>query len=139
MTPLRAHHVGITVSDLDRCGAFYREDLGFESLDRFTVSGEAFARVVDVENVSARFVHLDAEGIRLELVEYDPTGDSRVDAELHRSGTTHLCFSVEDLDEYVEALPASVTIRAGPVTTESGSRLCFLQDPEGNSIELLER
>ena len=51
MTDLDAHHVGITVSDLDTVLPFYRDVLGLDVVTRFSVSGEAFATGVGVEDV----------------------------------------------------------------------------------------
>ena len=138
MSQLQSHHVGISVSDLDRCETFYRDELGFEVVDRFTVSGETFSTVVGVDGASGRFVHLDANGTLVELVEYEPAVEPLDDAELHRPGTGHVGFTVTDLDTFVDELSTTVDVRVGPVTTESGTRLCFFRDPEGNQIEVLE-
>ena len=69
------HHVGVTVSDLDRAIAFYRDELDLDVLAEFSVGGEAFADAVDVPGASADFAHLDAGDVRLELVAYDPAGE----------------------------------------------------------------
>jgi len=63
------HHVGLTVADLDRAVAFYRDGFGLEVLDRFSVGGAAFATAVDVPDAAASFAHLDGDGVRVELVE----------------------------------------------------------------------
>ncbi|MFW5965102.1 MAG: VOC family protein [Natronomonas sp.] len=137
MTDLTAHHVGLTVSNLDRAVAFYRDTLGFEVLSRFEVGGEAFATAVDVDGASGTFVHLDADGVRIELVEYDPEGEPTT-AALNRPGACHVGFAVEDVDAFVAGLSDDVEIVSEPRTTESGTRLVFLRDPDGNRIELLE-
>ncbi|MFT4922870.1 MAG: catechol 2,3-dioxygenase-like lactoylglutathione lyase family enzyme [Haloarculaceae archaeon] len=133
-----AHHVGITVSDLDRAVSFYREVLDLPVLDRFSVSGEAFATGVDVPAATGRFAHLDADGIRLELVEYDPEGTPAGVDSINQPGAKHLGLAVDDLDAFYASLPEDVPTLSTPQTTESGTRICFLQDPEGNLIELLE-
>jgi len=133
-----AHHLGITVSDLDRVLTFYREVLDLPVLARFSVSGEAFATGVDVPGGTGRFVHLDADGIVLELVEYDPqAGDGHAEG-LNQPGATHLGLEVTNLDAFHDSLPADVETLSPPQTTESGTRICFLRDPEGNLVELLE-
>lgn len=138
MTDLSAHHVGLTVSDLDRAVAFYRDVLGLAVLDRFTVGGDAFATAVDVAGASARFAHLDADGVRVELVEYEPAGDERPKPELNQSGATHLGLAVDDLDEFFASLPEKVETLSEPQTTESGTRILFVRDPDGNLVEILE-
>ncbi|MFC6863345.1 VOC family protein [Halomicroarcula sp. GCM10025817] len=133
-----AHHFGLTVSDLDRAVEFYRDVLGLEVLTRFTVGGDAFATGVGVEDASAEFAHLDAGGARLELVEYEPEGDARERPELNQPGATHPGLSVDDLDAVFEALPDDVETVSDPQTTESGTTIVFVRDPEGNLVELLE-
>jgi len=138
MRSLTAHHVGITVSDLDRAVAFYRDTLGLAVLDRFTVGGEAFATGVSVPGATGRFAHLDADGTRVELVEYDPQSPARDDADLDEPGAVHLGLAVDDLDAFYERLPETVETLSDPQTTESGTRILFVRDPEGNLVELLE-
>jgi len=72
MTALSAHHVGITVANLEETLAFYRDVLDLPVADRFSVGGEAFSDAVGVEGASAEFAHLEADGARIELVEYEP-------------------------------------------------------------------
>ncbi|MFW6320711.1 MAG: VOC family protein [Halohasta sp.] len=138
MSELRTHHVGITVSDLDRTAAFYRETFGLSVAAEFEVSGEAFATGVDIEDASARFVHLDGGSVRIELVEYEPAGDGRETPRLNNAGATHLGFEIEDLDAFYEGLSPSVETLSPPQTTATGTRICFVRDPEGNLVELLE-
>jgi catechol 2,3-dioxygenase-like lactoylglutathione lyase family enzyme len=135
---LAAHHYGVTVADLDSAVAFYGETFGLDVLDRFTVSGEAFATAVDVADATGRFAHLDADGTRLELVEYDPEGDATSAATVNRPGATHLGLSVADLDRFYEGLADDVETLSEPRTTDSGTRILFVRDPEGNLVEVLE-
>ncbi|MFB6087279.1 MAG: VOC family protein [Haloarculaceae archaeon] len=138
MSDVELHHVGTTVSDLDRAVAFYRDALGLDVLDRFTVAGEAFATAVDVPNATGRFAHLDAGGTRVELVEYDPEGpDATADA-VNCAGAKHLGFGVDDLDAFYAGLPDDVETLSEPRTTSSGTSILFLVDPEDNLVEVME-
>lgn len=138
MSTIRTHHFGVTVTDLDALEAFYRDVLGLDVLTRFTVSGEGFADGVGVENARGRFVHLDGGGARIELVEYDPEGPARPTGNVNEPGVAHLGFAVDDLDTFYEGLPTAVETVSSPRTTESGTRICFLRDPEGNLVEVIE-
>lgn len=135
---LTAHHVGLTVTDLDRAVAFYRDTLGLDVLTRFSVGGDAFATGVGIPGASAEFAHLDAGGARVELVAYDPEGDDSAHARLNQPGATHLGLEVEDLDAFYADLPEDVPTISEPQTTESGTRICFLRDPDGHLVEVLE-
>lgn len=135
----QAHHVGITVADLEQCVDFYHTVLGLEVCSRFSVGGEAFAAGVAIDDAAASFAHLKGNGIRLELVEYEPTAAPLEDRDrLNRPGATHVGFAVDDLDAVFDSLPDAVETLSEPQTTESGTRICFLRDPEDNLVELLE-
>jgi catechol 2,3-dioxygenase-like lactoylglutathione lyase family enzyme len=133
-----AHHVGFTVSDLDRAVDFYTEVFDLPVLAEFSVSGEGFSTGVDVPAATGNFVHLDADGVRLELVEYDPEGEGAHAERVNQPGAKHLGLEVENLDDFYRALPEQVATLSEPQTTESGTRICFVEDPEGNLVEVLE-
>ncbi|SNZ03766.1 Catechol 2,3-dioxygenase [Natronoarchaeum philippinense] len=138
MTEPTAHHFGVTVSDLDRAVQFYRDVLGLDVSSRFTVGGEAFSTGVDVAGATGSFAHLDAGGARVELVEYDPEGEDATGDALNRPGATHLGLEVDDIDAIYEELPDGVETLSPPQTTESGTKILFVRDPEDNLVELLE-
>ena len=133
-----AHHVGLTVSDIERAIAFYTDLFDCTVESRFTVDGEAFETVVGVDGAAGSFAHLDAGGTRLELVAYEPAGEPTPSAELVQPGAAHVAFEVADVDAFVNDLPDGVAPLSDPQTTASGTRLVFLRDPAGNRIELLE-
>jgi len=138
MAELTSHHVGIAVRDLDRAVEFYCDVFDLGVLAEFSVSGEAFETGVDIDAASARFAHLDAGSIRLELVEYEPVGDDGTPPQLNDQGATHLGLEVDDLDSFYEELSADVETLSPPQTTETGTKILFVRDPEDNLIELLE-
>ncbi len=57
-------------------------------------------------------------------------------------GFSHLCFEVPGLEPFIEALKQD-GIEVGPIEDCSehldGQRICFFTDPDGNSVELLEK
>lgn len=134
----RAHHFGVTVTELDRAVEFYREVLGLAVIDRFTVTGSSFSRAVGVDGATGRFAHLDAGGARIELVEYDPESANRTASAVNQPGATHLGLETDDIDAFYESLPEDVETLSEPQTTESGSRILFLRDTEANLVELIE-
>jgi catechol 2,3-dioxygenase-like lactoylglutathione lyase family enzyme len=132
------HHFGVTVADLDRAVEFYRETFDLGPAERFTVSGEAFADGVGVDGATGRFAHFVFDGARIELVEYDPEGPDATGAAVNRPGAKHLGLAVDDLDAFYADLDPSVETVSDPRTTESGTRILFVRDPEGNLVEVLE-
>lgn len=133
-----AHHAGVTVTDLDRAVAFYRDVLRLDVLDRFSVSGEEFAEGVDVPGATGEFAHLDAGSARVELVAYDPEGEESHAETVNQPGAKHLGLAVDDLDSFYDELPPEVETLSDPRTTASGTKILFVRDPEGNLVELLE-
>ena len=138
MSDPTAHHVGVTVSELDRAVAFYTDVLGLEVVAEFSVGGEAFADAVDVAGASAAFAHLEAGGVRVELVEYGPAGEPMPERSLDRPGATHLGLAVDDVEAFHDDLDPAVETLSEPRTTESGTTILFLRDPDGNLVEVLD-
>ena len=155
------HHAGLTVSDLDRAVAFYTETFGLTVVDEFAVGGDAFADAVDVAGASASFAHLAAtgspvgddpsdptaagddptaagDGTRIELVEYDPAGDPTGATALNRPGAAHVALAVDDVESFHASLDADVETLSPPRTTESGTTISFVTDPDGHLVEVLE-
>ncbi|WP_049986024.1 VOC family protein [Halobellus rufus] len=145
MSELTAHHVGVTVDDLERSVAFYRDTLGLPELARFTVGGEAFAKGVGIEGAEASFVHLDGGDVRIELVSYESTGGSPdgtddeggAESRLDQAGATHIGLTVDDVVGFYDSLSDDVETISRPQTTESGTTIFFVRDPEGNLVEVL--
>ncbi|ELZ32050.1 VOC family protein [Halorubrum tebenquichense] len=138
MTDPTAHHVGVTVDDLDRAVDFYAETFDLDVVAEFSVGGDAFAEAVAVEGASAEFAHLDAGDAIVELVAYEPAGEAGADPELNRLGATHLGLTVDDVEAFYAGLADDVETLSPPRTTSSGTTVLFVRDPEGNLIEVLD-
>lgn len=138
MAELETHHVGIVVDDLEESVAFYRDTLGLDVAAEFTLSGDGIGTAIGVDGVTGDFAHLEGNGAIIELIEYEPAGaDVGADA-VNESGAKHVGFLVEDIEAFHDDLPASADPVSGPQTTESGSKIMFFRDPEGNFIEVIE-
>jgi len=118
-------HTCYRITDIDGSVSFY-EKLGFEEKQRMPIGDDA-------TNV---FMGLPDDGARLELT-YNHGHDEPYDL---GSGYGHIALSVDDLDgvlgqlagEGIEPEKPPYTVRDG------GSRLCFVRDPDGYRIELIE-
>jgi len=138
MAEPHSHHIGVTVRDLERAVEFYKSVFDCRVLASFGVSGEPFETGVGIDDASAQFAHLDAGSVRLELVEYEPAGTENELPKLNNQGAMHLGFEVDDLDSFYADLPSNVETLSSPQTTETGTTILFVRDPEGNLIEVLE-
>jgi lactoylglutathione lyase len=118
-------HTCYRIGDIDRSVKFY-EALGFEELNRLPIRDEAI-------NV---FMGLPGDGPRLEL-----TFNFGVDSYELGTGYGHIAVTVGDLDSTLERLhEQGIEPERPPYTVrEGGSRLCFVRDPDGYRIELIER
>ena len=118
-------HTCYRIGDIDRSIAFY-EALGFEEKSRKPIRDEAI-------NV---FMGLPGDGSRLELT-YNH-GVSEYDL---GTGYNHIAISAGDLDETLERLAEQgIEPEKPPYSVrEGGSRLCFVRDPDGYRIELIEK
>jgi lactoylglutathione lyase len=117
-------HTCYRIGEIDRSVAFY-ETLGFEELKRMPIRQEAI-------NV---FMGLPGDGPRLEL-----TYNFGVDTYEMGTGYNHIALRVEDLDGTLERLAEhGIDPEKPPYSIrEGGSRLCFVRDPDGYRIELIE-
>jgi len=143
MVPLqRLTHVGLCVSDLDRSLGFYRDLLGFRVRDELDVEGEPADRLLRLRGVKLRAVYLERDGVTLELLRFaSPPGPAPRRRTMHELGLTHLSFRVGDLDATLAALRAAgahvlddTLIRVAA----SGAAACFVTDPDGQLIELVQ-
>ena len=118
-------HTCYRIGDIDRSVAFY-EALGFEEVGRMPIRDEAI-------NV---FMGLPGDGPRLEL-----TYNHGVDSYEMGTGYNHIAVTVPDMDGTLAALAAKgIEPEKPPYSVrEGGSLLCFVRDPDGYRIELIER
>ena len=120
-------HTCYRITDVDRSVAFYQA-LGFEEKGRMPIRDEAI-------NV---FMGLPDDGPepRLEL-----TYNFGVDSYEVGTGYGHIAITTPDLDGALSQLAGQgIEPERPPYTVrEGGSRLCFVRDPDGYRVELIER
>lgn len=118
-------HTCYRITDVDASIKFY-QSLGFEERRRMPIRDEAI-------NV---FLGLPGDGDRLEL-----TFNFGVEEYELGTGYGHIAVTVKDLDATLERLATDgIEPERPPYSVrEGGSRLCFVRDPDGYRIELIER
>ena len=118
-------HTCYRITDPERSVAFY-ESLGFEKRRELPIGDEAI-------NI---FMGLPGDDDRLEL-----TFNFGVDSYELGTGYGHIALTVDDLDGTLEQLAGQgIEPERPPYTVrEGGSRLCFVSDPDGYRVELIER
>ena len=118
-------HTCYRIGDIDRSVAFY-EALVFTEHRRMSLPDGA-------TNV---FMGLPGDGERLEL-----TFNPGVDSYEIGTGYGHIAITAPDLDATLaELAQQGVAPEREPYTVrDGGSRLCFVRDPDGYRIELIEK
>jgi len=141
---LATDHTGITVSNLERSLAFWRDVLGFELSHRAHQTGELAEEITGVPGAEISLAVLKAPGHKIELLEYLAPNDRRhVDIRPCDVGSVHVAFTVENLDAVLNAIAASgwrtagkpQTLRSGP---NAGKRVIYVRDPDGTTIEFMQ-
>lgn len=142
----RVHHVGLTVSDLDRAVTFYTELLGCTRVMSQEKRGGYLAAIVGYPDADVRRAHLKpAEGeFIIEFFEYRQPTPSTVAWEPRVIGCPHVCFLVTDLAAVHRRLVDSgVRFISGPTLVDTGANAggfgLYLRDPDGIIIELFQR
>jgi lactoylglutathione lyase len=117
-------HTCYRIGEIERSVRFYAA-LGFEEVGRLELRDGAV-------NV---FMGLPGDGARLEL-----THNPGVEEYEIGTGYGHIAVTVKDLDGRLAALAeAGIEPEKPPYSvTDGGSRICFVRDPDGYRVELIE-
>jgi catechol 2,3-dioxygenase-like lactoylglutathione lyase family enzyme len=141
-------HVGLVVSDLGRSiewwTAFLLQPPFEEGIWLASETDDYIGRIVGYQNcdLSAAFWTLPG-GTVLEMIQYHNPPTSIQDMETYNIGNTHLCLETSDIDADYSRLKGRAEFRSSePVTSVrgpyKGARICYLRDPDGITIELVE-
>ncbi len=121
-------HTCYRILDIDRSVDFYRA-LGFEEKGRIPIRDEAINVFMGLPD--------DGDEPRLELT----CNNGRDEPYDVGTGYGHIAITTPDLDTTLERLgEQGIEPERPPYTVrDGGSRLCFVRDPDGYRIELIER
>jgi lactoylglutathione lyase len=121
-------HTCYRITDIDRSVAFYNA-LGFNEIGRIPIRDEAINVFMNQPD--------DGDHPRLELT----FNIGRTEPYEIGTGYGHIAITAEDLDGTLAQLKEQGIEPERPPYTirEGGSRLCFVRDPDGYRIELIER
>jgi len=119
-------HVAIKVKDLDRSLDYYINKLGFPEMMRLKKDDGSvwlvYLRITDEQYLE---VFPGADGDRA------PGWDA--------NGVNHMCLTVDNIDPVLAQIKAAGLSLLLPLKTAiDGNRQAWLEDPDGNRIELME-
>jgi len=141
---LAADHTGLTVANLERSLAFWRDVLGFELSHRPHQTGSLASEITGVPGAEISIAVLKGYGHKIELLEYlAPPDRQHVRPRPCDVGSVHVAFQVNNLDAVLNAIAASgwksagqpQTLTAGP---NAGKRVVYVRDPDGTTIEFMQ-
>jgi glyoxylase I family protein len=142
---IAADHTGITVSNLERSLAFWRDVLGFEFSHAAHQKGEVAQEITGVKGAEIKLAVLKTPtGHKIELLEYlRPADRKRSNLRPCDVGSLHVALLVEDLEAVLAHIAASGWNAAGKPQTltkgpNAGKRVVYVRDPDGTTIELMQ-
>src|SRR5438876_9597608 len=142
---ISADHTGITVSNLERSLAFWRDVLGFELSHTAHQTGELAKEITGVAGAEIKLAVVKTPGShKIELLEYLAPPD-RKHAEVRPCdvGHVHVALLVDDLDAVLEKIAASgwkaagkpQTLKTGP---NAGKRVVYARYLDGTTSEFMQ-
>jgi lactoylglutathione lyase len=119
-------HVAIKVTDLDRSLDYYINKLGFPEMLRLRKDDGSvwlvYLRITDHQ-----------------YLEVFPGAESDRAPGWNANGMNHMCLTVDDIDAVLAQVDAAGLSLLLPLKTAvDGNRQAWLEDPDGNRIELME-
>ena len=138
-------HTGITVSNLERSLAFWRDVLGFEFSHSAHQKGDLAQEITGVEGAELKLAVLKTPGgHNIELLQYlAPADRKHPNLRPCDVGSVHVALLVNDLDAVLAQIAASGWEAAGKPQTlntgpNAGKRVVYVRDPDGTTIELMQ-
>ena len=134
------HHSNITVSDLDRALAFYKDVLGLTFLYKLKTTSSG----VGLEGANRWIAVLKAGDDIVELIQYVAPRGRPYNMRICDAGCNHLAFRVSDIYRaYDELRKKGVKFKSAPNEVAKGPmkgwKWVFFNDPDGINLELVEQ
>ncbi len=134
------HHVAISVPDLERGLAFYRDTLGFEVAERsaWDRDNPMADRAIGLPQSSAKMAMLKAPNAFIELWQYANPEPLDRRGRPCDYGYAHFCLQVDGIQAEYDRLVAAGMEFVGPPVDFGVAAAIYGRDPFGNTIELYE-
>ena len=139
------NHLCIVVNDLNRVVPFYRDVLGFKVVESGTRTGKETELAFGVSNIKFKiYKAFNPNGhFYLELIQYltPKAENSGKNSKITNPGFNHFGVEVTDVEKAYKTITGSTgKAISKPVTlAESGTKMFFACDPEGNRMEIFKR
>lgn len=133
-------HIGLTVKNIERSIAFYRDVAGMETGEYLEAESKAFDRLTNNQGAKLKVIHLTAGTFMLQLIEYVAAGGTTLDLHHNNVGSPHMCFYVPDVEAKYQELKqrGDVTITSEIIQIAPTMRSFYTEDPDGVPVEFLQ-
>lgn len=142
---VRFNHVGITVKNLERSVAFYRDMFDLEpGMVYQAAAGPELQQSLRLPEHTQRIALIPIDDVVIELIEFTPTRRSDFDGRQDDTGYAYISFEVDDLEALYQRLSAKGVEFTSPprvapdIQPVTGSKFVFAKDPDGKTIELVQ-
>ena len=134
------NHVGLTVTDLGRSVAFYRDVVGLDvQVERFRTGGEWFDTLTQNSGALIDGAMLGDDSFTLQLLQYEEGGGQAAATGHNRVGNLHLSINVADAaakrEEVLAAGAHPTPLVELPVP---GACSFYVHDPDGVPVEFMQ-
>lgn len=142
-------HVGVTVSDIDRSIAFYRDILGLAFQGELLMEGDTTDKLFGRRGCRARVAYLNGsshmEVPPVELIQFVSEQAEQRKSDLFSTSISEICFVTDDIwREYHRLCALGVEFISEPqdfdFTADGFGKSCavYFKDPDGIILELME-
>lgn len=135
-------HCAISVSDMQKSLAFYRDLLGMEVIMELDIKDDRIAAVIGEKEAKCRITHLSSGSAFLELFQYtQPLGKNHArEMEQYDVGITHVGLEVKGFHKLAQKLKQNnITFLGEPVEFRPGVWVAYFRGPDGEVCEIRER
>lgn len=123
---MKFSHTMIRVKNIDNSLNFYKEVLGLKLL-----------KTMELEDATLYFVSDEQECCTIELTYNHKLPEGGYN---HGNYFGHLAFDTDNMDKFTEVLNKhGLAYTVSPFEIKKGLKIAFVEDPDGFSIEIIER
>ncbi len=124
---MKLGHIALRVKEIDKMLDYYCRGWGFAEAFRIN-NDDGSLRIVYVHIANHQYLELCLGGIER------PEFDDKLSL-----GTRHISFTVENLEQTKKEMEArGVVFETDIMLLRDGNLTCFLFDPEGNKLEMVQ-
>ena len=129
--------IGLFVRDINVSLNFYKNILGLSYIETVEIPVEITSSI-QFSNRKCRLHRFSLKGFELKLIETENPPEPKIFPVNEIAGFRYITLHIEDFDKtYNDLLSKGVTFLSKPFKIQSGVKIVFFKDPDGNYLELM--